>query len=136
MTAKEVRAIQKRMEELVDADLPFVPEGLSKEEAIALFQKTGREDKIALLGENPQTKKVRFYSLDGHRDFFYGRMVPSTGYIKLFQIIKYRRGVLVRFRIRATQTASRIMWMKRCCTGRSASRAAGANSWGSTMPLT
>ncbi len=97
VTAKEVRAIQKRMEELVTADLPFVPEGLSKEEAIALFQKTGREDKIALLGENPQTKKVRFYSLDGHRDFFYGRMVPSTGYIKLFQIMKYRRGVLVRF---------------------------------------
>lgn len=97
VTAKEVKAIQKRMEELAAADLPFIPEGLSKEEAIELFTRTGREDKIALLGENPKTKKVRFYSLDGHRDFFYGQMVPSTGYIALFQIMKYRRGVLVRF---------------------------------------
>lgn len=97
VTAKEVKAIQERMEELAAADLPFIPEGLSKEEAIELFTRTGREDKIALLGENPKTKKVRFYSLDGHRDFFYGQMVPSTGYIALFQIMKYRRGVLVRF---------------------------------------
>lgn len=97
VTAKEVKAIQERMEELAAADLPFIPEGLSKEEAIELFTRTGREDKIALLGENPKTKKVRFYSLDGHRDFFYGQMVPSTGYITLFQIMKYRRGVLVRF---------------------------------------
>ena len=97
VTAKEVRQIQQRMEALVRADLPLMKEALSKEEAIAFFEKTGRTDKIALLAENPKTKKVRFYSLDGYRDFFYGRMVPSTGYLTRFELRKYRRGVLMRF---------------------------------------
>ena len=97
VTAKEVRQIQSRMEVLVKADLPLIKEALSKEEAIAFFEKTGREDKIALLAENPQAKKVRLYALDGSRDFFYGRMVPSTSYLTLFELRKYRRGVLLRF---------------------------------------
>lgn len=97
VTAKEVRQIQSRMEALVKADLPLIKEALSKEEAIAFFEKTGRADKIALLAENPQAKKVRLYALDGYRDFFYGRMVPSTSYLTLFELRKYRRGVLLRF---------------------------------------
>ena len=92
VTAKEVRQIQSRK-----ADLPLIKEALSKEEAIAFFEKTGRADKIALLAENPQAKKVRLYALDGYRDFFYGRMVPSTSYLTLFELRKYRRGVLLRF---------------------------------------
>lgn len=51
----------------------------------------------ALLAENPQAKKVRLYALGGYRDFFYGRMVPSTSYLTLFELRKYRRGVLLRF---------------------------------------
>ncbi len=97
VTAKEVRQIQSRMEALVKADLPLIKEALSKEEAIAFFEKTGRADKIALLAENPQAKKVRLYALGGYRDFFYGRMVPSTSYLTLFELRKYRRGVLLRF---------------------------------------
>lgn len=40
---------------------------------------------------------IPFYSLEGYRDFFYGQMVPSAGYIKYFELRKYRRGVLLRF---------------------------------------
>lgn len=42
-------------------------------------------------------KDGQYYSLDGFKDFFYGLMVPSTGYIKYFELKKYRRGVLLRF---------------------------------------
>lgn len=41
--------------------------------------------------------KVKFYSLDGTCDFFYGLMVPSTRYIEHFELRKYRDGVLLRF---------------------------------------
>ena len=57
----------------------------------------GCPEKVELLGENPRLKKVPFYSLAGYRDFFYGLMVPSTGYIKHFELRKYRRGILMRF---------------------------------------
>ena len=97
ITSKDIKKIQNRMEELVSQDIPLVKEELTKDEAVEYFLKTGCSDKLALLGENHHAKKVPVYSLDGYRDFFYGLMVPSTGYIKYFQLMKYRRGVLLRF---------------------------------------
>ena len=97
VTAKQVKEIEQRMHHIVEEDIPFVREELTKEEDIARFEEMGCPEKIALLGENPRMKKVPFYSLAGYRDFFYGLMAPSTGYIRHFELRKYRRGVLMRF---------------------------------------
>ena len=97
LEAEDVKKISQRMSELIALDMPFVLEKLSKQDAVDLFIKQGREEKVELLAEYPNMKKVPFYSLDGHRDFFYGIMVPSTGYIKYYQLIQYKRGVLLRF---------------------------------------
>ena len=97
VTAKDIKKIENRMRQLVKADIPFVREKLTKEEAEALFTETGCPEKAELLCENQNLRKIPFYSLDGCRDFFYGLMVPSTGYIEHFQLMKYRRGVLLRF---------------------------------------
>lgn len=94
---RDAKAIEQRMRELVKEDIPFIKEELTKEEAIARFSELGCPEKIDLLAENPTMKKVPFYSLAGYRDFFYGQMVPSTGYIQIFEVRKYRRGVLLRF---------------------------------------
>lgn len=37
------------------------------------------------------------YILEGYRDWFHGAMVPSTGYIEYFSLMKYREGILLRF---------------------------------------
>ena len=42
-------------------------------------------------------KEAKFYRIEGYRNFFYGLMAPSTGYIEHFELRKYRRGVLLRF---------------------------------------
>ena len=97
ITAHIVKQIEKKMRELVKKDLPFKIEKLTKEEAAKRFEETGCEEKVALLCENNSKKKLPFYSLDGYRDFFYGHMVPSTSYIEHFELMKYRRGVLLRF---------------------------------------
>lgn len=97
VTAKDIKKIENRMKQLVKADIPFVREKLTKEEAEAVFMETGCPEKAELLCENQHLRKIPFYSLDGCRDFFYGLMVPSTGYIEHFQLMKYRRGVLLRF---------------------------------------
>ena len=97
VSAKDIKNIQTRMWELVDADLPLVEESLSREEAIQQFEKTGCPEKEALLCADKRKKNFTFYSLDGYKDFFYGIMVPSTGYLKHFQLVKYKRGVLLRF---------------------------------------
>ena len=85
------------MRQIVADDVPFVKESLTKDEAIARFMDMGCPEKIELLNENPEMRKIPFYSLAGYRDFFYGQMVPSAGYIKYFELRKYRRGVLLRF---------------------------------------
>ena len=97
VTAKDVRKIQSRMREIVNQDMPFVREKLTKEEAEKIFVETGCPEKVELLCENQHMRKIPFYSLGGYRDFFYGLMVPSAGYIQHFELMKYRRGVLLRF---------------------------------------
>ncbi len=97
VTAAQVREIEKRMQEIVAENLPLERIKLTKEEAENFFIQSGRGGKIALLEENPYMKRIPFYSLDGYMDFFYGLMAPSTEYIKYFQLMKYRRGVLLRF---------------------------------------
>lgn len=97
VTAKQVHGIEKRMREIVKEDMPFIKEIVSREEAMDILEKDGRKEKERILNESLDLYKVKFYSLDGVRDFFYGLMVPSTGYIKHFELMKYRRGVLLRF---------------------------------------
>ncbi len=95
VNAETVKAIENRMEELVADDEPIIKEELSKEDAIARFIEMGCEEKIDLLDET--SKKIVFYSLGGYRDFFYGLMVPSTGYLDKFEVMAYKGGVLLRF---------------------------------------
>ena len=97
VTEEQVQAVENRMRELVDADLPFIKTVVDRDEAIRIIKEDGRTEKLRLLSETLGIKQVKFYTLDGYRNFFYGFMAPSTGYIKYFQLMKYRRGVLLRF---------------------------------------
>lgn len=97
VTAKQVRQIEKRMRRLVSADIPFVKEIVSREEGLKILAADGRIAQQRLLEEKLGIRQIKFYSLEGYRDFFYGLMAPSTGYIQHFELRKYRRGVLLRF---------------------------------------
>ncbi|MCI8608293.1 MAG: nucleoside kinase [Firmicutes bacterium] len=115
VSEEQVQQIALQMKRLVDQDLPFQKEEVSEQEAREIFIRSGQPEKIELLlaessrqeegakGQKPAHgartagRKIPFYSLDGYKDFFYGIMAPSTGYLQLFQVIKYRRGVLLRF---------------------------------------
>lgn len=97
LTEGDVAKIEARMRELVDADLPFRRESVSVDKAVRYLEEDGREERIKLIRSSPDIRKVFFYELAGYRDFFYGLMVPSTAYVQLFDLRKYRQGVLLRF---------------------------------------
>lgn len=97
LTEEQVRKIEARMQELVRLDLPFVKETFRREEAVALLQREGLEEKCRLIEGSKDVRTVDFYTLDDCRDSFFSAMVPSTGYLKYFELRKYRRGVLLRF---------------------------------------
>ncbi len=89
--------IEKRMREIVEQDLPFVRSELQKEEAFHLLSGGDHDEKMRMLGRASQVETVPIYSCDGFHNFFYGTMVPSSGYIKHFELRRYRNGVLLRF---------------------------------------
>lgn len=96
ITTEEVRRIENRMKELVRADIPFVKEITDRENALRILLEDGHKEKTRML-QKSEVEKFPFYSLEGFRNFFYGLMVPSTRYVPLFELKKYRKGVLLRF---------------------------------------
>jgi uridine kinase len=82
------------MQQIVEADHPFVYYEEETEEVIKKFEAQGFYDKIDLLKHKGQNF-TGYYSLDGYPGSFYGCMVPSTGYLRVFDINKYFNGMLL-----------------------------------------
>ena len=97
VTQADINKIDKAMRRLIELDLPFNKETLTRETALEYFKDQGLESRLRMLESNPNVQKVHIFSLDGYKDFFYGRMALSTGYIKYFELKKYKNGVLLRF---------------------------------------
>ena len=87
--------IKKRMQEIIDADLPFQLKNVRTSEAVILFREKGLDDKARLV-ECTGMSYTSYYDLDGYINYFYGCLVPSTGYIRLFDLVPYFDGVLLR----------------------------------------
>lgn len=96
ITKEQIQQIENRMREIVEADLPFEKYVCGPEEAMKIMEEDGYKFKQRLF-RNMKVRRVKFYTLDGYRNFFYGMMTPSSGYIEYFELMKYRNGVLIRF---------------------------------------
>lgn len=86
--------IQAEMMRLVEQNLPIEKKTLSTEEALKLFSRTGMTDKEALFRYR-RSSTVNVYVLDGYVDYYYGYMVPSTGYLKYFDLELYQQGFML-----------------------------------------
>ena len=95
ITAEEVAMIQQRMEEIVKEDLPFHRFEVPTEEAIRIFRERGFSDKVKLL-ETSEKVYTDYYTLGDIADVFYGALVPSTSYLKVFGLESYGEGMLLR----------------------------------------
>ena len=91
----DVARIAHRMREIVDADMPFNRREAVTEDAIAIFRRQGFTDKVRLLETSGQPY-CDYYMLDGTVDYYYGPLVPSTGYLTVFGLEKYHSGLLLR----------------------------------------
>ena len=93
--------IESRMKELVDKNLPIEKRSIPVEEAIEHFTRHGMIDKARLFRFR-RSSSVNVYLLDGFEDYYYGYMVPSTGYLKYFKLIPYDEGFVLEFPPRKT----------------------------------
>lgn len=92
----DLAAIKKRMHEIVDADMPFVKKKMEASAAEELFEKNNQPDKAEL-----QKSLGKFicsvYFLDGQVDTFHGPLLPSTGYLKVFDLLPFANGFCLQF---------------------------------------
>lgn len=91
-----VAPIKEEMQRLVDADIMIEKKNFKTDEAIALFAEYGMHDKERLFRYR-RSSRVNVYDLDGYMDYFYGYMVPSTGYLKYFDLIAFEEGMMLLF---------------------------------------
>ncbi|MDR2468860.1 MAG: nucleoside kinase, partial [Tannerella sp.] len=95
VVSTEVEGIKRRMQEIIDADMTFQLRHVRTAEAIELFRGCDMHDK-ALLMETAGMAYTSCYEMDGYMDYFYGCLLPSSGYIHLFDLIPYEDGMLLR----------------------------------------
>lgn len=93
VTPADVDKIKARMQSIVDRDLNFHRYEVQTDEAIKIFK--GSEDKVRLLRTSGQVY-MDYYTLGRTADYYYGRLVPSTGYLKVWDLQLFHEGMLLR----------------------------------------
>ncbi len=91
----DVVALKSKMQEIVDAALPFHRITCPTDEAIELFRNSGLEDKATLL-ESGGSLYTNYYTLGDTADYFYGSLLINTSQITLFDLVEYGDGLLLR----------------------------------------
>ena len=99
----DVQHIKQKMQEIIAADIPYTRTESHTEEVVRLFEKRGMMDKARLLDTYGQLYSY-YYQLGDTVDCYYSSLVPSTGYIRLFDIVKYYDGLLLRIPSRENPT--------------------------------
>ncbi len=89
---EEVDALKARMSEIIAADLPFTSQKVLAEDADKIFLAHHQGDKSRLLRSLGKFTAV-VYSLEDWSDTFYGPLVPSTGFLKVFDLSAFNNGV-------------------------------------------
>jgi uridine kinase len=92
---EDVEQIKQRMQEIVDLDMPFRRTEATNEEAIRVFAERGFSDKVKLLETSGQIYSD-YYTLGDTVDYYYGPLVPSAGYLKVWDLERYEDGLLLR----------------------------------------
>ncbi len=95
LDANDIAMLRVRMRALVEEDVQFHRHEARIDQAIEMFAALGQEDKVKLLETSGQAY-TDYYTLDDVTDYYYGRLVPSTGYLKVWDIEAYRGGLLLR----------------------------------------
>lgn len=94
LTEKDIENIKEKMQQIIDSNYKIEKISTTKKEAIKIFEENKMYERAKLL-EYKEYDDVKIYKCNGMIDHFYGYMLPSTGYIKTFNLKLYKNGVIV-----------------------------------------
>ena len=89
-----VTTVKRRMREIIEQNIPFVRHEKLTTDVKKVFKKQGLDDKVNLLKYSQDLYTV-YYTLDGLADSFYGNLAPTTGYLHAFDLMPFKKGMLL-----------------------------------------
>ena len=84
-----------RMREIIAADIPFKRKKMLTRDVVEMFEGLGVHEKAKLFRTRPKLYTSVYY-INDLADYFFGSLIPSTGYLKVFDLVKYYNGMLLR----------------------------------------
>jgi uridine kinase len=99
VTRDELYQVKTRMTEIIKAAMPFEKHVISTNEAMEFFHKHRMYDKERLF-KFRRSSRVNVYRLNKFEDYFYGYMVPNTGYLKYFELHAYDEGFVLQMPVK------------------------------------
>lgn len=94
ITVDDVTRLKEKMAIMIEQDIKFNQMNMHTEDAIQLFRGKSMYDKVKLL-ETSGKLYTNIYTLGTHADYYYGDLLPSTGMLKVFNLVKYYDGMLL-----------------------------------------
>ena len=94
ITESDVFSIQQEMNALIEKDIPFIKKGMLTTEVVELLMQQGLEEKAQLFKQQGHLYSS-LYFLNDLGNYFYGHLLPSTGYISKFGLVRYFEGLLL-----------------------------------------
>jgi uridine kinase len=94
LSEEDIANIKNRMQEIIAADMPFVREEIETEKAIEIFESQGLKEKTDVF-KTRGNLYTSVYRLGENADYFYGFLVPSTGVLRVFDLVHFYRGMLL-----------------------------------------
>ena len=93
---KFLEAVKTKMREYVEKKLPIKKTNVSTDKALRIFHEHKMYDKERLFRYR-RASRVNLYSIGDFEDYYYGYMVPHTGYLKYFDLYLYDEGFVLQF---------------------------------------
>ncbi|MCR4949861.1 MAG: hypothetical protein K6A40_00910 [Solobacterium sp.] len=90
-------AIENKMRELVEQNIMITEDKFQREDALKLLKRLNMKTEAGLFETAEDLHSAYACSIDGDYNIFYVHTLPSTGYLRLFNIRRYRNGMLLRF---------------------------------------
>ncbi len=94
LSAAHIKSIESRMRDIISVDMAITRTKRPTEEVREIYSQRGYLDKVQLLDTRPRLYST-LYQIDQTYGYFYGSLAPSSGYVDLFDLRPYYKGLLL-----------------------------------------
>lgn len=97
ISEESAEQIQERMRAMVAKDLIILEKHIERAEILQYLKENGRTDEYRLIESAEDLQEAELVQVADEIGLSYVHLVPSAGFLKLFEVRRYRNGILLRF---------------------------------------